>query len=168
MRRRLGSASNTRGVSPSADATNAGGGGVPGKENRGHGRADLMAPQPAAAMPLRVLIVEDDRNVATMFINVLSHVGIQNTHSVSTTVEAMALIGGDEPIDIAFVDINLDVIRGGVDVAKAAAARNLYVIIVTGDDRVPDDLAGHALLLKPFSVDQLETIVNEARRHFRR
>jgi hypothetical protein len=44
----------------------------------------------------------------------------------------------------------------------------LYVIIITGDHRVPADLAGHALLLKPFSVDQLETIIGQARRHFRR
>jgi two-component SAPR family response regulator len=103
-----------------------------------------------------------------MLVNVLSHIGIPTPRSASTKSEAMALISSDEPIDIAFVDINLDIIRGGVDVAKAAAARRLYVIIITGDHRVPDDLAGHALLLKPFSVDQLETIINEARRHFRR
>jgi two-component SAPR family response regulator len=127
-----------------------------------------MAPQTAAAMPLRVLIVEDDQNVASMLVNVLSHLGIPTARSTRTKSEAMALISGDEPLDIAFVDINLDIIRGGVDVAKAAAARNLYVIIITGDDRVPNDLAGHALLLKPFSVDRLEIIVNEARRYFRR
>ena len=131
-------------------------------------RLNRMAPQTAAAIPLRVLIVEDDQNVASMLVNVLSHIGIPTPRAVSTKSEAMALIGGDEPIDIAFVDINLDIIRGGVDVAQAAAARRLYVIIITGDDRVPDDLAGHALLLKPFSINQLETIVNEARRHFRR
>jgi two-component SAPR family response regulator len=131
-------------------------------------RLNRMAPQTAAAIPLRVLIVEDDQHVASMLVDVLSHVGIPTPRCASTKSEAMALISGDEPIDIAVVDINLDVIRGGVDVAKAAVARRLYVIIITGDDRVPNDLAGHALLLKPFSVNQLETIVNEARRHFRR
>jgi CheY-like chemotaxis protein len=114
------------------------------------------------------VIVEDDQNVAMMLTDILAHVGIRIAGSASTTSEALGLIGGGEPIDIAFVDINLDVMRGGVDVAKAAAARGLYVIIITGDDRVPDDLAGHALLLKPFSVDQVEIIVKEARRHFGR
>jgi len=127
-----------------------------------------MASRYADGVPLRVLIVEDDPNVATMLVDMLTHVGLHVAHAASTRSEAMELISNGEPIDIAFVDINLDVIRGGADVAKAAAARNLYVIIITGDERVPDDLAGHALLLKPFPVDRLATIVAEARRHFRR
>jgi len=127
-----------------------------------------MTPAISAPLPLRVLIVEDDRNLAAMLADVLTHFGIRIAGSAGTKSEALGLISGGEPIDIAFVDINLDVARGGVDVAKVAAGRGLYVIIITGDDRVPDDLAGHALLLKPFSLDQLKTIVNEARRHFGR
>jgi len=127
-----------------------------------------MAAQDLATSPLRALIVEDDELVAAMIVNVLGHLGVQVAHSVSVKSEAMALVGDGESADIAFVDLNLDVVLGGVEVAKAAAARSLYVIIITGDDRVPDDLAGHALLLKPFSVDQVETIVGEARRYFRR
>ena len=118
--------------------------------------------------PLRVLIVEDDPLVSAMLVDVLNHVGIRAVQVVSAKQEAMDTIGGDQPIDIAFVDINLDVVAGGVEVAKAAAHRGLYVIIITGDHRVPADLAGHALLLKPFSVDRLVDIMSEARRHFRR
>jgi CheY-like chemotaxis protein len=126
-----------------------------------------MASPTPTALPLRVLIVEDDETVASMLVTVLTHIGIRTVHTVSTKAEALGLIGGDAPIDLVFVDINLDVMRGGVDVAKAAAARNLYVIIITGGDRVPDDLAGHALLLKPFSVDQVQTMIDQARRHVR-
>jgi CheY-like chemotaxis protein len=125
-----------------------------------------MASQ-TTAPPLRALIVEDEQVVATMLVNVLNHVGILVGHSASTKSAAMTLLRSGEPVDIALVDVNLDVIGGGIEVAKAAAARGLYVIIITGDDRVPDDLAGHALLLKPFSIDQLEAIVDEARRHLR-
>jgi DNA-binding LytR/AlgR family response regulator len=127
-----------------------------------------MTPTSSAPLPLRALIVEDDQNVATMLADVLTHVGISIAGSAGTRSEALGLISGGAPIDIAFVDLNLDVARGGVDVAKVAAGRGLYVIIITGDDRVPSDLAGHALLLKPFSLDQLRTILNESRRHFGR
>jgi CheY-like chemotaxis protein len=125
-----------------------------------------MAPQ-TTALPLRALIVEDEPVVAAMLVNVLNHVGILVAASAGTKMDAMAMLDDVEAIDIALVDINLDVVGGGGDVAKAAAARGLYVIIITGNDRVPDDLAGHALLLKPFSIDQLEAVVVEARRHFR-
>jgi CheY-like chemotaxis protein len=121
-----------------------------------------------AGAPLRVLVVEDDPLVAAMIVSVLNHVGIRDVSTVCAKREALAAIGVDATLDIALVDINLDIAAGGVEVAKAAAARNLYVIIITGDHRVPNDLAGHALLLKPFSVDQLETIIGQARRHFRR
>jgi CheY-like chemotaxis protein len=118
--------------------------------------------------PLRVLVVEDDPLVCAMLVSVLNHVGIQAVQAVGAKREALDAIGSDALLDLAFVDINLDVAAGGVEVAKAAAQRGLYVVIITGDHRVPSDLAGHALLLKPFSVDQLETIVGQARRHFRR
>jgi CheY-like chemotaxis protein len=127
----------------------------------------MASPTPAASS-LRVLIVEDDENVASMLVNVLAHVGVRLAHAAGTKAEALSLIGGPEPAEIVFVDINLDVPRGGVEVAKAASARGLYVIIITGDVRVPDDLAGHALLLKPFSVDQVQFVISDARRHFRR
>jgi hypothetical protein len=59
------------------------------------------------------------------------------------------------------------VVGGGIEVAKAAAAQGVYVVVITGNERVPDDLAGHALLLKPFSINQLEAIANAARSHLR-
>src|SRR5260221_1008427 len=95
---------------------------------------------PTADPPLRALIVEDEQVVATMLVNVLNHVGIFVGQSASTKLAAMTLLRSGEPVDIALVDINLDVIGGGIEVAMAAATRGLYVIIITGDDRVPDDL----------------------------
>lgn len=116
--------------------------------------------------PLRVLVVEDDALVSAMLVNVLNHLGIRAVEVVAVKRDALTALSRAAPIDIAFVDINLDVPAGGVEVAKAAATLGLYVVIITGDHRVPSDLAGHALLLKPFSVDQLETIIGQARRHF--
>src|SRR4051794_18264079 len=125
-----------------------------------------MASGPPSA-PLRALIVEDETVVAEMLVNVLGHIGIREVRSVATTSEAMTLLTGDDGVDLALVDINLDVPGGGIEVAKAAAARGLYVVIITGNDQVPQDLAGHALLLKPFSVDHLEAILKDARRTLR-
>ncbi|MBV8165899.1 MAG: response regulator [Alphaproteobacteria bacterium] len=125
-----------------------------------------MASGPPSA-PLRALIVEDEAVVTQMLVNVLGHIGIPVARAVATTSEAMAVLTDDQGIDIALVDINLDVAGGGVEVAKAAAARGLYVVIITGNPQVPGDLAGHALLLKPFSVDHLEAILKDARRKLR-
>ncbi|SRR5258706_9916978 len=116
------------------------------------------------ASPLRALIVEDEEVVATMLVNVLRHLGILVVQSAATRSEAMRLLMVDEPVDIALVDLHLDVAGGGIDVAKGAVARGIYVVIITGYDRVPDDLAGHALLMKPFSVDHLEAVIADARR----
>jgi two-component SAPR family response regulator len=118
----------------------------------------------APARPLRALIVEDERVVAAMLVNVLNHVGIDVVQAVTTKSDAMTLLMSGEAVDIALVDVNLDVAGGGIDVAKEAAAQGIYVVIITGNDRVPKNLAGHALLLKPFSVDHLEAVIADARR----
>jgi CheY-like chemotaxis protein len=136
------------------------------RQNRGEIVESSMATR-VPTPPLRALIVEDEQVVATMLVNVLSHLGILVVHVAAMKADAMALLGGDAAFDIALVDVHLDVIDGGAEVAKAAAARGLYVVIITGTDQVPNDLAGHALLLKPFSLDQLEAIVTDARRKLR-
>lgn len=121
-----------------------------------------MAPQ-APCRTFRALIVEDEQIVTAMIVSVLHQLDIAVPRSATTKSEAMKLLTDSEAIDIALVDINLDVAGGGIEVAKEAAARGLHVIIITGSDRVPADMAGHALLLKPFSVDHLKAIVTEAR-----
>ena len=118
----------------------------------------------SAPRPLRALVVEDEQLLVAMLETVLSRLGVVVERSAATRSDAMALLVDEAAFDMAFVDINLDVVGGGIDVAKEAAARGMYVVIVTGNDRVPDDLAGQALLLKPFSADHLEAIVADARR----
>src|SRR5260221_4998585 len=90
-------------------------------------RSERMASGPPSAL-LRALIVEDEAVVAEMLVNVLGHIGIPVVRSVTTKSEAMALLTGEQGVDIALVDINLDVAGGGIEVAQAAAARGLYVI----------------------------------------
>ena len=118
----------------------------------------------ASGRLLRALIVEDEQVVAAMLANVLNHLGIVVAQAATTKTDAMTLLMSGEAVDIALVDVNLDVAGGGIDVAKEAAAQGIYVVIITGNDRVPEDLAGHALLLKPFSVDHLEAVIADARR----
>src|SRR5258708_16701531 len=94
-----------------------------------------------------------------MLANMLSAIGCDLTCSASTKDEAIAMITGDEPVDIAFIDVNLDVRGGGIDVARAAAAQGMRIIIVTGDNHVPHGIAGHGLLFKPFSLENFEAVV---------
>src|SRR5690349_2066255 len=98
----------------------------------------------AASARLRALVVEDELLHVAMLETMLNNLGVLVERSAATRSEAMKLFVGEAAFDLALVDINLDVAGGGIDVAKAAVAQGLYVVIVTGNDRVPDDLAGQA------------------------
>jgi DNA-binding response OmpR family regulator len=102
---------------------------------------------------------DDDHLVASAIANMLTTIGCQVVNVANTKADAMAIIASDDSGDIALIDINLDLRHGGVDVAKAAAACCMRVIIVTADDHVPDGIAGEGLLLKPFLPEHLEAVV---------
>jgi predicted transcriptional regulator len=72
-----------------------------------------------------------------MLVNVVRHDGIHVAHSACTKLDG-TILGGVETLDIAIVDVNPDVAGGGVEVAMAAAARGLYVIIIAGNDGVAE------------------------------
>jgi len=114
-------------------------------------------------LPLTALIVDDDPLVSAALANMLQSIGCKIGQVIGAKADALAaLLGGGEIADVAFVDVHLDVRGGGVEVANAAAARGLRVIVVTGADTLPDGMAGDGLLLKPFSIERLEAVLRES------
>jgi DNA-binding NtrC family response regulator len=113
----------------------------------------------------RILIVEDEEQVRVLAESYLREQG-HLTLSASTMEQALALLDVTEGIDLLFVDVGLWEDRNiGLDLATQAILRkpNLKVLYTTGQS-VTDGMRalfveGSALLQKPYTVEQLQTIL---------
>jgi DNA-binding NtrC family response regulator len=113
-----------------------------------------------------VLIVEDEDQVRVLADSYLQQQG-HKTFSASTIDGALALLDGDQDIDLLFVDISLhDDIRAGLELAKRAAERRpeLKVLYTTGagitDGMRARFVQNWAFLPKPYTVDQLQATLS--------
>jgi DNA-binding NtrC family response regulator len=109
----------------------------------------------AEASPLRALIADDDDSVSEDLMSTLESLGYQTIHSALTHAEAVAVIDS-EPLDIAFIDIDLDDQGGGIDLAKRAASRGVYVILIPNDSGLP---RGREECQRPGSAKNLEAVL---------
>ena len=113
----------------------------------------------------RILIVEDEEQVRVLAESYLREQG-HLTLSASTMEQALALLDVTEGIDLLFVDVGLWEDRNiGLDLATQAILRkpDLKVLYTTGQS-VTDGMRalfveGSALLQKPYTVEQLQTIL---------
>lgn len=98
----------------------------------------------------RILVVEDEPLVAFDNEYQLSDAGYEVVGTVDNLADATKLIEA-EPIDLILSDIKLSGDGDGLDVARAAAAKKIPVLFVTGS--APD--GAHALavgcLAKPYT-----------------
>jgi DNA-binding NtrC family response regulator len=114
-----------------------------------------------------VLVVEDEEQVRVLAESYLQEHGHQ-TVSAATVDEALALLGIGEPIELLFTDLGLkDDLQAGLKLAKTAIEHRpgLKVLYTTGQ-AVTDGMKvmmvdGSALLPKPYTVDQLQSILFE-------
>ncbi len=111
----------------------------------------------------RVAIVEDDELVARALRAMIEGAGCTASAIVGTYEEATALLEGGERYDIAFVDLRLGGKETGADIAQRAVQLGIAVVVMTGSAVLPDGLSGAALLMKPFSVDQVQTLLHQLR-----
>jgi CheY-like chemotaxis protein len=83
-----------------------------------------MAPKIGAGTMAVILIVEDEDQVRVLAQSFLQAEGNQ-TLSAATVEQALALIEGEEPVDLLFVDLKIqDDVEGGLRLAqKAVVAR---------------------------------------------
>jgi DNA-binding NtrC family response regulator len=113
----------------------------------------------------KILIVEDEEQVRVLAESYLREQG-HLTLSASTMEQALTLLDVTEGIDLLFVDVGLWEDRNiGLDLATQAILRkpNLKVLYTTGQS-VTDGMRAlfveeSALLQKPYTVEQLQTIL---------
>ena len=115
---------------------------------------------------VRVLVVEDEPLVAFDTEHFLGSEGYEIVGTVDTVADALAAIEDPGDIHLVLVDVKLSD-GSGVDVARAAHARGISVIFVTGN--FPDEARTLAVgcLAKPYQqrdllavIKMLETIID--------
>jgi two-component system, cell cycle sensor histidine kinase and response regulator CckA len=135
--------------------------------------SDVLAAAPAAtvktaAQPRTILVVEDDADVRTAVRRQLESMGHKVLAAEGAT-EALLLVQGPGAPDVLLTDVVLG--EGGNGIALAAEARasrpNLSVIFMSGytagaeaQQQIHD--SGAPLLLKPFTMLQLERVLAAA------
>lgn len=111
----------------------------------------------------RILLVEDDPRVRTATVGALEDLGYDPV-SCSGGAEAMRLFAGED-FDLVISDVIMPEITGPELIRELRARRpDVAVLFVTGfvGDGETDDLVGHDLLRKPFTVAALASAVAQA------
>jgi DNA-binding NtrC family response regulator len=110
-----------------------------------------------------ILLVEDEEQVRVLADSFLQVEG-NKTLSAGTVQQALALIEGDETIDLLFVDLKIqDDVEGGLKLAKKAVeARPNLKVLYTSGQAVTDGMMAlfvekSTFLPKPYTVEQLAT-----------
>ena len=98
----------------------------------------------------RILIVEDEPLVAFDNEYMLKDEGYDVVATVDTPAEALAVIAA-EPLDLVLTDIKLSGDGDGIDVARAARAKNVPVLFVTGHPTEEARALGVGCLAKPYT-----------------
>jgi len=108
-----------------------------------------------------ILIVEDEPQVLMLAESYLQEHG-HKTLSASSITEAIAIIDGDDALDVLFTDLGLkdDLEAGLVLAAEALQKRPGLKILYTSGQTITDGMRAlfvpeSAILPKPYTVDQL-------------
>lgn len=118
---------------------------------------------------MRVLVVEDDRNLREQLVSALTDVGY--TVDSAADGEEGQYLGENEPYDLAILDLGLPKVDG-LTILKAwrKQDRNMPVLILSARDRWSEkveglDLGANDYLTKPFNMAEL---LARVRAHVRR
>jgi DNA-binding response OmpR family regulator len=104
----------------------------------------------------RILIVEDEPLVAFDNEYSLREAGYEVVATVDTLGDAVRVLG-EEEVDIVLSDIVLRGDGDGMDVARAAAAKGVPVLFVTGNCPIEARTLGIGCLAKPYSEKVLKS-----------
>ena len=107
----------------------------------------------------RILIVEDEPLVAFDNEHMLNDAGYEVVGTVDSLADATQLIQ-DEEIDLVMTDISLSGDGDGMDVARAAGARRVPVLFVTGNCPVEAHSLAIGCLTKPYTEKTLRSALD--------
>lgn len=98
----------------------------------------------------RLLVVEDEPLVAFDTEHFLSDARYDIVATVDSVADAIAVLNGGKAIDLVLVDVSLSD-GSGVDVARAARARGVPVLFVTGSCPAEATELAAGCLSKPYA-----------------
>ncbi len=131
-------------------------------------RSTLM-PQPARDQPQideperrsagKVLLVDDDDEVAALVAEMLEHLGYEVTHAASAAAALGALANGRD-VDIVFSDVMMPGGMNGLELVREIRSRqfDVPVLLTSGYAeavRQPAEAEGVAILAKPYRLEEL-------------
>jgi len=110
----------------------------------------------SGALPLDVLIVEDDPIIALDHEDAILGFGVKTVRTAANVVRALEMIAERAP-DFALLDVGL-IRETSFAIAEELASRNIPFVFVTGygTDRVPAAFADRPRLPKPCATQVLE------------
>jgi signal transduction histidine kinase/CheY-like chemotaxis protein len=121
------------------------------------------APLPAEVAPRKILVVEDEAEIAELTSSILHELGHDTVHA-RDGASALAMVRDDPAIGLVISDIVMPSATNGLDLARALRVErpSLPVLLVTGYSQYGPEVAGEAfeLLEKPY---RRETLVNAVR-----
>ncbi|MBV9198517.1 MAG: response regulator, partial [Alphaproteobacteria bacterium] len=128
---------------------------------------DLNMARPAKSTHGRVLLVEDDEEVAALVSEMLGQLGYEVTHAASGTAALGALADG-RPVDVIFSDIMMPGGMNGVELAREIRTRrgDIPVLLTSGYSGAAVHeaaLDGIQILSKPYHIDELAAALGAAR-----
>ncbi|MBR1027045.1 ATP-binding protein [Bradyrhizobium liaoningense] len=128
---------------------------------------DLNMVRPKKSNHGRILLVEDDDEVAALVSEMLGQLGYDVTHAASGAVALGALADG-RAVDLVFSDIMMPGGMNGVELAREIKRRrsDIPVLLTSGysEAAVQDaELAGLQILPKPYHIDELAAALSAAK-----
>jgi len=111
---------------------------------------------------MRTVIVEDHEIVAAQLKQSIEELGHPVVGVASSFAAAVDMLMREPPAELAFIDLVLGDDAGdtsGVLLVDLATRRSMQVVVTTALTPIPDHLQGVALLTKPFSSEQIGSVV---------
>jgi CheY-like chemotaxis protein len=111
---------------------------------------------------MRTIIVEDHPEVATHLRLSVEELGHPVVGVAASFDEAVDMLTAVPDVELAFIDLCLGNDADdpfGVLLVNLAASRAIQVVVTTALSPIPDRLMGAALLVKPYSDEQLASVL---------
>ena len=114
----------------------------------------------------RIMVVEDEPLVAFDNEHLLGDAGYEVVATVDSLADATRVID-EEPLDLVLTDIKLNGDGDGTDVARAAAAKGIPVLFVTGNCPIHAQSLGVGCLAKPYTDRMMKAALDTLERKFK-